>query len=1225
MAGFDLKKLLEDTVKTVNPFGLGTILKTAQTVQQAQRPTPASTAQPKITYTQRPDKGFDFKQGGQKSTIQDYFKQNNTNQADRFKLMNQFADAGDPVAVQARQTTPQYQKAVTDFQDPLRQLKEKANVAKILAETPIQLGKSLGDVGATAFAGIQGDQAKVQAGKQQALEDLRNTPFIRDALEPLGTALGSAIAGNQLLNRGDDPQAVTDAMNAVTQRSGISTDNSQADNALKIGTAGGNLALGATGVNGLGSEARTVGQVTTGLVNTAKPIVQDANRAIQSGANTVRDTIPTASKLTDAHPEILALKDQGEQLFNQRNALVNKGVDINAPAVKQIDNAIRNLGQEYSSTYQRVMNQSRNELQRGSIEIPFGKAPETPQDLPIVGTNLSKKAPVKAELPVEEVPTAKSTFANSTVQRSKEVSDPLKGQVESAEPTFQTVTDAQRIADSEKYIKTSGVKKATTDVRERLNTDNIDDKTVSDAIALVKELEKKPSDANLLESSAILEELSVKLSKAGQTVQAASLLNNRTPAGLQYGAIRTLKKAEVPITGQVTKDIGKLIDTIKVQKTGSYEDGLARFKLAEYVSKKVPSSNLSKGIQLWKAGLLTSPRTTTGNLAGNFAESVFNKAYVDPLANIVDTLFSVFTKNNSRSYTLRGLGSGTKEGIEKGISYFKTGYDPRNPAQKFDVRQIHYSDKPLGKAAEAYTQTVFKLMGVADQPFYYANLRNSLYDQAITGALNKGLKGAEKSAFIKKFVTEPEKKALQLADAEARYSVFQNETALGKAASRVKNMEGIPGDVADFVIPFSGVPSSIATRMIERTPIGTAIEIAKQVKSKKFDQRTLTKAIANGSSAIPLIGAGSALANAGMMTLGYPADKKERDLWEAEGKQPYSIKVGDQWLSLNYFQPAGNLMAAGAEYAGARKDGKTPEEAFSQSLAGSGKAFSEQSFLKGVSSIGNAIADPSRFGQTFSESTAGSLVPNIVRTGARAFDPVKREVDNVVDSVKAGIPGLRQTLDVKTDITGQDVKRNSSPINEILNPTKPSDIQNKDNPVVNELRRLQDVNEGIVPTEATKSSLPDLDTGQLRKVNKEVATQVSKEWDAILKDPRYTALDDSDKKRILDRVNDTVFGAVKSVLKPDTKLTEKQQQYLNGETVDFFDGFETPTSKADRKAKAEEKKKVATAKKASGKKSSGTKRDFSKLLEETNKTAQDNQGALRKLVYGSKITRKKIG
>ncbi len=915
-----------------------------------------------------------------------------------------------------------------------------------------------------------------------------------------------------------------------------------------------------------------------------------ATPALKKGAQNALETTKELNPQYRASnsAEVLELDNFVNNLNQNAERLRAQGLSENSAPLIQNRRAVEQALQERSNVFNRELNTAQRELQGGFARIP-GKAPEPEfssmlQDAGMTPAQPKLPQPAGSIDAAIDTPLKQSRFTQNTVQGSPEVSDQLRSQVKSAEPTYQTVTDAGRIAASEEYLKTSGVKKATTDVRERLSAKNIDDQTVSDAIAVAKALDQKGNPTSLLEASAIYEELGEKLSKAGQTVQAASLLSNRTPQGLQYGALRALKKAGVEITDQMRKDIARLTDDVRKTAPGSYEDGLARFQISEYVAKNTPSSNISKATQLWKAGLLTSPRTTAGNLLGNLGETVFKKGYVDPLATLVDTVFSLFTKKVSRSLTYRGIGSGTKEGLGKAVSYFKTGYDPRNPAQKFDVRQIHYSDTPLGKAAETYTQTVFKLMGVADQPFYYANLRNSLYDQAITAATNANLKGKKAREFIKKFVTEPDQKAMQLADAEARYSVFQNETQLGQTASRLKNMEGIPGDIAEFLIPFSGVPSSVATRMVERTPIGTAIEIVRQltpgfsaakkqglkgrealkyaaeVNAKNFDQRAMTQAIANGSAAIPLVGAGYALANSGLMTLGYPSDKAERDLWEAEGKQPYSIRVGDQWLSLNYLQPAGNLMAAGAEYAGKLLQGESQQEAWNTAVAGAFKALTEQSFLQGVSGAISAVNDPARFGQRFAESTAGSLVPNFIRTGARAFDPVKREVDSLGDAVAAGIPGLRQNLDEKTNILGEPVSRNSSTLNEIFNPFRPSDVQNQDNPVVQELRRLQDAKNGITPSQATKSSLEGLDDAQLREVNEKVSTQISGEYDRVMTDPRYEMLTDGDKKRILERVNDTVFPAVKSEYKDDIDLTKRSRLYKDGTEVDYFANFEKSTT-----------------------------------------------------------------
>jgi hypothetical protein len=651
------------------------------------------------------------------------------------------------------------------------------------------------------------------------------------------------------------------------------------------------------------------------------------------------------------------------------------------------------------------------------------------------------------------------------------------------------------------------------------------------------------------------------LSKAGQTVQAASLLNNRTPQGLQYAGIRTLKKAGVEITPEIQQRMIDLTSNIRKQAKGSYEEGLARFELMDYVNKQVPSSKTSKAIQIWKAGLLTSPRTTAGNITSGVAELILRKGYVDPLANALDAAFSVFTGKRSRSMTVRGIGGGLGEGSEKAVQYFKTGYDPRDPLSKFDIRQIHYSDTPLGKAAEVYTQGVFRLMGAADQPFYYAALRNSLYDQALTAAKNQGLKGKTRSDFVKKFISEPEAATMQLADAEARYAVFQNQTALGTAASRLKNMEGLPGDVVEFIAPFTGVPSSIATRMVERTPIGTAIEIAKQIKNRQFDQRAMTQAISNGTMVIPLAGAGAALYNEGLLTLAFPTDQKERELWELEGKQPYSIKIGDNWYSMNYLAPTGNLLAVGGEYAAQRKDGATPQEAFNTTLAGGAKSLTEMSFLQGVSGAIGAINDPARAGQKFAESTAGSVVPNVIRTAARAGDPVQREIDTMGDAFLAGIPGARQTLDEKKNILGEAIPRRSNPLAETVNPLRPSAVLNQDNPIVQELRRLQDAKEGIVPSKATKASIEGLDDAKLREINNRVATEVTGEWQRILDDPRYATLNDGDKKRILERANDAVYGAVKSDYKEGASLTKLQELYKRGNEIDYFSGFEQSKDK----------------------------------------------------------------
>lgn len=793
--------------------------------------------------------------------------------------------------------------------------------------------------------------------------------------------------------------------------------------------------------------------------------------------------------------------------------------------------------------------QSQQVSPQGQVEPPAKPAPAT---TPVAGGK-------------------KSRFADTTVQNSEEVSPEVQGRVREIQQATPTTSNAEHLAGSEAFLKKNKLPAATTKVKNMLNKKlgTLSDQDVSDAIATAKALDEKATGASIQASSEIYEQLSDHLKKAGQTIQAASLLNNRTPQGLIYHAEKTLKKAGVEVTDEVRQNIRDLVDNVKAAAPKSYDDGLARYKLMEYVSKNVPAGAADKGVQLWKAGLLTAPTTTAGNVLANSAEQIYKRGYKDPVATAADAVMSLFTGKRSKSYTLRGVKSGAKEGIGKGIEYFKTGYDPRDPLQKFDVHDIHYSNTLKGRMAEAYTQSVFKLMGGQDQPFYYASLRNSLADQAVTEAKNAGLKGSKRQDFIKKFVTEPTQEALQLADTEARYDVFQNPTALGNLASKVNK-----GAIGQYIIPFSQVPSSVATRMIDRTPIGIAKEIVGQIKKGKFDQRAMSSAIADGSAGLLFIGAGAALTKAGLLTTSYPTDPKERDLWELEGKQPNSVKIGNTWVSLNYMQPMGTLFAAGANYQKALQDGGSKTDAFSSAAAGASKALTEQSFLKGISGGLQALSDPQRSAEKFAEQTVGSLVPNIIRSGARSADDKNRDQDGLFESFLAGVPFARESLNEKTDIFGDAIPRKTGAIHSFVNPFRPSDERQKTN-TTTELRRLQDADEGVTATKILSNALgdgaPKLSKDQQRELKNEIGQRLKQDWEKIVTDPNYAGLSDTDKRRKLEDVKNDITGAYKakygvekSIVDPDpSKLSKGEKRVLLGDDVNYFAGADKERAEAE--------------------------------------------------------------
>lgn len=772
-----------------------------------------------------------------------------------------------------------------------------------------------------------------------------------------------------------------------------------------------------------------------------------------------------------------------------------------------------------------------------------------------------------------------SKFANDTVQGSDEVSAAQKKLLRDEQVTYDTVTNAGRAEEATRFIDSLPKEKAFGRVIKDLENPKALDggQKEFNAIELAKRLDAEIDEDSLAMSTEIYRKLSENASKKGQEIQALSYLNNRTPQGLLYGAARDLDKAGIKVTPEIKQQLKSFTDEIAKHPMGSDARNFAIHQMSQFVTSKIPVGIAPKIINFWRAGLLTAPTTTGGNILGNTGETVVRKAFVDPVAELSDRVMSVVT--GKRSYASNGgFAAGAKEGAGKLKRFVKTGYDERNALSKYDSGELNYGEGKVGTAIGKYVNGTYRLMSLADQPFWYGARNEALSNLAKVDGINQGLKGADLDAHINNILDNPPTKLMEQATKEAKYATFQNETMLGSVAGAIKQgAERYGGDtgraIADFFIPFTQVPASIATRVIQRTPVGTGAEIVKQIintrNGKPFDQRAMAKAIGEGSFGSAVFAGGYALANSGMLTFGYPEDQKERELWEAEGKQPYSVRVGDRWYSLNYIQPFGTLLAVGGEAANAVKDGADAASAISRAIATAGQAVMNQSFLKGISGVLDAIDDPKRYAENYVSNTAGSIVPNFIRALARASDGTQREQKGALEGIQGSIPLLRNGLPAKQDTFGQDLPAKDSFVNQYLNPLRPSKVRGEE--VTAELRRLQDAGLGILPTSAKKDTFKDteLTREQVSEINRRTGLAMKDEYGKLIASPEYQALSDEQKSDSLKKINDTVFGAIKAQyadengIAYDTKLDKSQKRYLTGNTVNFLSKKKSDGSSAD--------------------------------------------------------------
>lgn len=896
---------------------------------------------------------------------------------------------------------------------------------------------------------------------------------------------------------------------------------------------------------------RSVVDNTKAAVDTAKTVLKNAPDVVK---NTASNMTPTA--VAAQHPAVLALDEHINMLNQQRGNLLNQGLSENHPSVIQNGNAFRDAVQARNATIQQI-------AQGGYVKVPGA-----PDNVPTPKEVLKSAAAPRGNTGPTAVPkpeTSKQSRFTQGATRSAEVSPELRTKLKDNPAGYDPVTNAGQIEASTKFLsKSRSINKAVSDVQSRLNAKpgTIDNQTVADTIATIKALDAKGGEARWQQATDLTNQLSEHLTAAGQTVQAARILSNRTPEGMLYGARKVLNKAGVEITPELQKALQAKVDEIKSFPGGEAKQR-AIAELAQIVNKEIPSSFADKAVSIWKAGLLTGIKTQTGNILSNLT-NIGLKTASNPTAAALDRGLTIFGKTEigkklglqgerTKTFTTRGDLSGAVEGVQKGWKSLKTGIDERQLEHiKFDTKQVNFGKSVAGRAAQRYVDTVFGLMGAADRPYYYSQLRNTLHDLAKADAINKGLKGDAREAHIQEFIKNPPADAFQTATNAAEKSIFANDTALSRIAGGVRNAvqdRPLASAAVNVVMPFTKVPSAVITRMVDYTPVGAVKTLIKGINNVKktgvLDQRAFVEGMAEAGTGTGVILIGHELAKNGLMTGNYPTDPNEQELWKLEGKQANSIKVGGKWLSMNYASPAGQLLQTGAQIHDAQQQGQGGAGLLGTAAAGTGKTILNQSFLQGVQGPLDALNDPQRSASKYVKQQAGSVVPTLVGDIAKATDPNQRQTNSVPDAIKAKIPGLNQTLLPKQDAFGNPLPRPSSSINTLVNPFRPSDVREQ-TPLTKELQRLQDQQLGVMPDTNQKTLTVGKDKikltpQQLFDKNNKVGQQVQSAWNQIISDPGYKNLSDEDKQKALRNA----LSDINAVNKAD--FVAKNRQDLFGE------------------------------------------------------------------------------
>lgn len=497
------------------------------------------------------------------------------------------------------------------------------------------------------------------------------------------------------------------------------------------------------------------------------------------------------------------------------------------------------------------------------------------------------------------------------------------------------------------------------------------------------------------------------------------------------------------IKTKIIQDLNKLgVEADDMVKAAKDVDWNNAKQVTDFYRKFKPAKILERLDEFRYTNMLSSPNTHINNAFSNFIQTGVIAPVEKSVAGALDFARSRITGSEQKYFARQGIDytKGYWKALPEAVNNFRRTFTGASGLTKPDVDFIPTSTSTIHRL---YT-TPLRALEASDQFF------KTLTEAGEKGALKltglkpdeiaaKASRSAEYRLFRQKF--DPEGKLGQ----NAVLQVFDKYNQV------IGNLRRNPG--GKWLLPFLQTPVNILKQGIEYSPLGLAT-----VKGAEEPMVQLAKT-AIGSS---VFGAAFALADSGLTTFDAPVNAKERAEFFAAGLQPYSIKIGDKWVSYSKLGPLAYpiAMASSVKWAQDNGLGKSEMEKLMKGSLGFLRFFSDQSYVKNIGDIVEAVQG----GENQIEGSAkamlsnfgGQLVPyrSFVGWINRLVDPVYRKAETLPQKIFKDIPGVSQQLQPFETPTGEPSVR-QMPILNALSPVRVTQEANEGIRLYNMARNIR--------------------------------------------------------------------------------------------------------------------------------------------------------------------------
>ncbi len=503
--------------------------------------------------------------------------------------------------------------------------------------------------------------------------------------------------------------------------------------------------------------------------------------------------------------------------------------------------------------------------------------------------------------------------------------------------------------------------------------------------------------------------------------------------------------------------------------------GASMGQISDFVRKSVTARTIDAAMEAWKSAMLSGPTTHFSNIFSNALTMGVMTG-----ERKVGELISAFRGTpegvaaGEANALAHGMVEASRDAFRMAWMALKTGEGQFGRASgKADLTpQRAISREALGLPDNVWGNSVdyigkgfnipFRFLTAEDEFFKTMTFRMELHAQAQRVAQSEGLTGAAASARMRQVIDNPPE-VVRLAATDFALAATYNRELTGAlaAVARARGDDGAVGRAMQFVLPFFRTPVNVFSASVERSPLAFLTQQFRADVAAGGARQDLALARMATGTTIMLVAAD--LADQGLITGMISKDPGAKEARDRQGIPPYSIKIGDKWVSYNRLDPIAMPVAIAANMAElARRFEVEPDkldsvrEIMAAAIGGTAQAALNRSFMQGTAGLVSAIADPEQHADQYTKQTlAGFFTPAISATVAQLADPTRRETFDAIDAIEARIVGLSKTLIPRMDLWGRDVRLAESGAGRVFDVISPLKVESeRESPIDAELVRL---------------------------------------------------------------------------------------------------------------------------------------------------------------------------